>query len=357
MEVLLSKVIDLQNETSIVIGKELENLKKQNQNQPIKSSTLSLKNKILTKSEVYCLLSYNLNGTNVLISGGWNGEISIWGLNDYKLLFQLKEHLKCISSLLQVFVDDKGSSDKQLLASSSYDGSIIIWDLNTKKAIFNLNEHKSPVYSLALVKIDNNNISSDDCKFALASGSADYSIIVWDLSKRKSFFQLKEHTKTVYVLTTIIIDNKETLVSGSYDGTILIWDLETKKSIYQIKEYDKYPIKALITIIIDNNQALAIASNNSILIWDVSSKKFIFQLSDNTFIIYTLSTITIDNIQLLASGGEDNSILLWDLSTKKIVLKLKEHDNWIYTIISKTNNEGKQSLYSGSRDCTIKIFS
>jgi WD40 repeat protein len=61
----------------------------------------------------------------------------------------------------------------------------------------------------------------------LASGSADYTIKLWDLATCKEKATLKGHTSCV---TSVAYSRDgKTLASGNGDGTIMLWDVSPEK--------------------------------------------------------------------------------------------------------------------------------
>ena len=60
-------------------------------------------------------------------------------------------------------------------------------------------------------------------EIALATGSSDKSIKIWDLNTSACLLTLMGHADIIMALT--VLENSN-LVSGSYDHTIKVWDVE-----------------------------------------------------------------------------------------------------------------------------------
>jgi hypothetical protein len=115
------------------------------------------------------------------------------------------------------------SPDGQTLASGSADNTIILWDVEARQPLgSSLTGHKAPVLSVAF--------SPDGQK--LASSSADNAIILWDVATDQPLGQpLSGHTDWVY--SVAFSPDGQTLASGSRDNAIILWDVATGQPLGQ----------------------------------------------------------------------------------------------------------------------------
>ncbi|MHB8628813.1 MAG: WD40 repeat domain-containing protein [Aggregatilineales bacterium] len=103
------------------------------------------------------------------------------------------------------------SPDSKTLATGSADETIMLWDVSSGKDTGILKDHTGSVYAVAF---------SPDGKL-LASGSSDDTVHVWDIASGNSIATFKGHTATV-TSVQFTADGKY-IVSGSNDGTIRRW--------------------------------------------------------------------------------------------------------------------------------------
>ncbi len=110
------------------------------------------------------------------------------------------------------------SPDGKTLASGSADNTIILWDVASRQPIGQpLSAHSDYVLSVAF---------SPDGK-TLASASNDQTIILWDVASRQPIGQpLSGHSSAVF--SVAFSPDGKTLASGSLDNTIILWNLNPR---------------------------------------------------------------------------------------------------------------------------------
>ena len=130
------------------------------------------------------------------------------------------EHQKVVRSMV---VHPDGKS----MATGSADMSILLWDVSMLKKGDNINigkkvaslmsSQQGPLHSIAY---------SPDGKY-IAAASENRNIILWDVVKRSPLRYFRGHTNAVY--SVAFSPDGKTLISGSKDQSIKVWDVETGK--------------------------------------------------------------------------------------------------------------------------------
>ncbi|KDE02561.1 hypothetical protein MVLG_06896 [Microbotryum lychnidis-dioicae p1A1 Lamole] len=137
--------------------------------------------------------------------------------------------------------------------------------------------------------------------YALASGTADGCVRMWDMRTGQSHRTLVGHTGPV----TCVQFDEHHLVSGSLDKTVRIWDIRTG-SISDTIRYD-YPITSLQ---FDSRKIVAAAGENSIRVFNRTT----LQHTALTLNGHTRPTERLRFMDsYLMSGGRDHTVKVWKM--------------------------------------------
>lgn len=155
-------------------------------------------------------LAFSPDGATIL-SGGWNNQVTLWGVEHGDIVLVLKGHKDVVNSVAF-------SPDRVLAASGSADGKIIVWNMSTGELTQKIKAHKKGVLKVAF---------SPDGKLILSGGiekgkgkdkkKNTYPIRLWDVATGKPLAKtnLGEHKETL--LIALFSPNGKYVLSG--DGT------------------------------------------------------------------------------------------------------------------------------------------
>ncbi|KAJ6086885.1 hypothetical protein N7467_005799 [Penicillium canescens] len=158
------------------------------------------------------LPSSNVSPSTVnLISGGGEGDINLWALDQDKPLATLSGHS---GRVCRTEFHPSG----RYAASASFDTTWRLWDLETTQELLLQEGHSREVYAVSF-----NNDGS-----LLASGGYDSNGRIWDLRTGRTVMILEGHIREIYGLDWGVDGYR--VLSGSGDGWVKCWDLRQVRS-------------------------------------------------------------------------------------------------------------------------------
>ncbi|KAF2550194.1 hypothetical protein F2Q68_00037069 [Brassica cretica] len=205
----------------------------------------------------------------------------------------------------------------------------------------------------------------------LASGSGDTTVRLWDLYTQTPMFTCIGHTN--WVLSVAWSPDGKHLVSGDLAGNICCWIPKTGKldgsplrghkkwitSISWEPVHLTYPCRRFVTSSKDEDAR----------IWDITLKKSVTCLSGHTRgvtcvkwggdgIIYTGSqdcTIKIwsPDSRMLLSGSKDSTLKIWDIGLRQLKQDLPGHADEVYAVDWSPDGE---RVVSGGKDKSLKLW-
>lgn len=190
-----------------------------------------------------------------------------------------------------------------MLASGSADGSIMLWDItHPESGARRLTGHTGAVNGVAF---------SPDGQL-LASGSSDGSIILWDVGTGMPLLApLKGHNH--HVLCVAFSPDGQTLASGSDDQTVMLWDVATGEPLGSPLEPHWGMVREVAFS--PDGRILAAGGYRTIVLWDVASRKPTVPRLEGHNHYVTCMAFSPDGKMLLSGGDADDAIMIWDIST------------------------------------------
>lgn len=233
------------------------------------------------------------------------------------------------------------TADGKILASGSADNTIVLWDVTAREPIGEpLTGHTGTVWSVAI---------SSDGK-TLVSGSADNTIMLWDLFTQQPLaLPLTGHTAPV--LSLALSADGTILASGSEDGVIILWDMTARRQLGLLTGHTGQVRSVALS---QDGKILASGSTDStIILWDVAARQPLGPpLKGHTGPVRSVALST--DGRMLASGGKDKTVMLWDVATRQLIgSPFKGHSG---TVLSVALSADSNTLVSGSVDKTIMLW-
>lgn len=189
------------------------------------------------------------------------------------------------------------SADGAAIASGSYENSVKVWETASGKERFTLLGHAGPVWAVAF--------SPDGA--ILASGGTDRSIRLWDLAGGVPAGVMEGHTGDVNALAWT--PDGATLVSSGSDGTVRVWDRATRSERSNWKVHEG-PVWAL-ALSPDGQTAATGGGDNKVCLFEVATGKRLRTIEGHNRPVWAV-TFSPDGAQL-ATGGGDRIVRIWEV--------------------------------------------
>jgi hypothetical protein len=229
------------------------------------------------------------------------------------------------------------SPDGKTLASGSADGSVGLWDMTRRRNIAILTGHLDSVNSVAF---------SPNGK-TLASASTDKTVRLWDTTSHSNIATLTGHSDIVN--SVAFSSNGKILASGSLDHTVRLWDTTSRHSIATLTGHD-YNVDSVAFS--PNGKTLAGGSwDNTVRLWDTTSRHSIGTLTGHTDVVRSVAFSP--NGKTLASGSDDQTVRLWDTTSRHSIATLTGHTYIVEAVAFSPNGK---TLASGSNDQTVRLW-
>jgi WD40 repeat protein len=181
----------------------------------------------------------------------------------------------------------------------------------------------------------------------VASGSADNTVKLWDISMGICFLTLRGHTLDVY--SVAFSSDGKLLVSGSEDNTVKVWDTKTGECVHTLSGHTSWVHGVAFSP--DAKLIASVSGDNTCRLWDVESGKSIAVLRGHTGAVWTVA-FSPDG-KYLATGSSDKTVKIWDIAQKSVTQTLKGHDGAVRCV---TFNPSGALVASGGRDNAVIIW-
>ena len=204
------------------------------------------------------------------------------------------------------------SQDGTILAAGSADSTVVLWDVHTREQIAVLEGHTARVWTVTF---------SPDGSI-LAAGSQDGTIVFWDVVTRKVILPVERHSN--YVTEVAFLPDGKTLAAvGLGDDTVKLWDVATREEIGTLQ----MPTDLVSSMAFSpDGKTLAATSEGAILLWDVATLGEIATLRHSKHV--NALAFSPDGATLAASVPGESAIVLWDMATHREISTIQGDWNW-----------------------------
>ncbi|KAG7521903.1 POC1 centriolar protein-like B [Solea senegalensis] len=229
------------------------------------------------------------------------------------------------------------SPNRKHLASGSADKSLMIWNLAPKARAYRFIGHQDVITGVHFSPSGN----------LVATSSKDRTVRLWKPSIKGDSTVFKAHTATVR--SVAFSNDGQRLVTASDDKSVKVWSVRRQCFLYSLNQHTNWVRCARFSS--DGRLITSCGDDRSVRLWDTSTKHCI-----NCFTDYGGSATWVDfnsNGTCIASSGDDRSLKIWDLRTNKLIQHYQVHSAEINSF---SFHPSDNYLISGSSDGTVKIL-
>lgn len=294
--------------------------------------------------------------------------------------------------------------DGEQFLSAGLDSAVILWDVRPQQRLVQrLTGHTEAVWAVA-ASPDGRWLASGGGE--TGSGGADFAIRLWDMDEICSGAQLCAPTEATLlnghedIVTALAFSPDGTLLaSGSADRSILLWDVKGDSAAWgeQVDLFLRHQgsVTGLVfspegsrlysaddlgvilawerdgdtwntmpmgdqpqgvtslAISPDGQMLVSAGQNGQIIRWDVANRALFGEPMQGHQDVVTSIAFSPDGT-LLASGSRDNTVMLWNAETGQPISEpLRFHTHWVNSVAISPDGA---LLASGSRDHTIMLW-
>ena len=219
---------------------------------------------------------------------------------------------------------------------------VIDTDGNVSESSINLTEYSS--YHIDTLKGHRDSVRtvSFSDSGALASGSKDRTIRLWNVAARQNVAILYGHTHWV---ESVSFSDEGTLASGSEDGTVKLWDVAAE---HEITTFRHAGWVSSVSILPDGRTVASGSGDGTVRLWDVATKQNFTTLTHGN----PVSCVSFSSDgPTLAFGSVDGTVKLWDVAAERDITMFR-HTDWVSSVSFSSDG---LTLASGSGDGTVKL--
>ncbi len=237
-------------------------------------------------------------GDGVVYSGGVDGSVVAFDVEDEEKLWMHKEHNGQVRSL---FYNDG------VIYSGGVAGSVAAFDVEDEEKLWTHNEHKSSVHSV---------FYADGVIYSGGDGS----VVAFDVEDEEKLWTHNEHkgsVNSVYYAEGVIY-------SGGVDGSVVAFDVEDEEKIWTHNEHDG----DVNSLFYNDGVIYSGGKDATVMAYHVENEEKIWIHNEHDGDVNSLFY----NDGVVYSGGKDATVMAYHVEDEEISWMHREHDGEVNSL-------------------------
>jgi eukaryotic-like serine/threonine-protein kinase len=231
-----------------------------------------------------------------LVSGSNDGTVRIWDVSLVERNGILRGHERFV-------YDVAFSPDGEQVASSAWDGTARLWDATTGRQT-GLLKHETKIISAATYGRDGRR---------LATVERERGVTLWDVPSQKATRTWRAPAGYWGADTRAAIDPAGTLVAtGCAEGSVRLWDVSSGQELAQLRGHEKCSID--VAFHPDGHLLATAGEDGTVRLWDVATHATRAVLRGHAGVVWRVAFST--DGKLLASGSSDKTVRFWNVQAQ-----------------------------------------
>ncbi len=229
------------------------------------------------------------------------------------------------------------SPDGKRIASGSADKTVQLWNVSDSRYSFTYRGHTATVESIVWFPPGRR----------AASGSWDRTVQIWNTADGSNIFTYRGHTDAVFSVS--LSPDSRRIASGSRDNTVRVWDALDSSNPFIYRGHTNAVFSVAWSP--DGKRIASGSGDNTVQVWDAVDGSKPYTYNGHSGIVYSVSWSP--DGKLIASCSDDDTVQVWEAANGRYLFAYRGHTAAVNSV--SWSPDGKH-IASSSDDKTVQVW-